>query len=288
MEAVARACHELRGPLTAARLGLAGSDGAASCPRRAPAGDRHRAGPGGARARRPVGRADGGAPDGCGGWTASTSELLAADCVEAWQATAAAAGEQRQRGMEWGGGGRVGRPAAAGPGAGQPDRQRRSSTGEGRSGSGVAVRGATGAASRSPTTGRGCPRRWRELRRRPRRGRGTRGRGLAIAADVAEAHGGALVSAPSRADGARPGAASSRLARAGAGLRRLTAYSHTTHAFDLFAQAGTPPARTAIRAQPRGRNRARTASAVRRTPDCTRSCTAARPPSHPVPPPNRQ
>jgi signal transduction histidine kinase len=35
------------------------------------------------------------------------------------------------------------------------------------------------------------------LRRRPRRGRGARGRGLAIAAEVARAHGGALVSAPS-------------------------------------------------------------------------------------------
>jgi signal transduction histidine kinase len=45
--------------------------------------------------------------------------------------------------------------------------------------------------------GPGLPAPVLELRRRPRRGRGTRGRGLAIAADVAEAHGGALVSAPS-------------------------------------------------------------------------------------------
>ena len=50
--------------------------------------------------------------------------------------------------------------------------------------------------------GPGLPRPVAELRRRPRRGRGARGRGLAIAGDVAEAHGGALVSAPT-GDGAR-------------------------------------------------------------------------------------
>jgi signal transduction histidine kinase len=44
--------------------------------------------------------------------------------------------------------------------------------------------------------GAGLPASISELRGRPRRGRGTHGRGLAITADIAEAHGGALVSAP--------------------------------------------------------------------------------------------
>jgi signal transduction histidine kinase len=44
--------------------------------------------------------------------------------------------------------------------------------------------------------GPGLPAPVAELRRRPRRGRGARGRGLAISAEVAEAHGGRLVSAP--------------------------------------------------------------------------------------------
>jgi signal transduction histidine kinase len=46
--------------------------------------------------------------------------------------------------------------------------------------------------------GPGLPAPVAELRGRPRWGRGARGRGLAIAADVAEAHGGVLVSAPSQ------------------------------------------------------------------------------------------
>ena len=61
---------------------------------------------------------------------------------------------------------------------------------------------ATGCASRSPTTARACPRRWVDLTRRPRAGRGRRGRGLAIAADIADRHGGRLVAAPT-ARGAR-------------------------------------------------------------------------------------
>jgi signal transduction histidine kinase len=44
--------------------------------------------------------------------------------------------------------------------------------------------------------GPGLPAPVAEMRRRPRRGRGTRGRGLAIAAEVAELHGGRLACAP--------------------------------------------------------------------------------------------
>jgi signal transduction histidine kinase len=46
--------------------------------------------------------------------------------------------------------------------------------------------------------GSGLPAPVAELIRRPRRGRGERGRGLAIAAEVARAHGGCLVSAPAK------------------------------------------------------------------------------------------
>ena len=61
---------------------------------------------------------------------------------------------------------------------------------------------AAGCASRSPTRVQGCPRAVGELARRPRAGRGRRGRGLAIAADIADRHGGRLVAAPT-ARGAR-------------------------------------------------------------------------------------
>lgn len=50
--------------------------------------------------------------------------------------------------------------------------------------------------------GPGLPAPVADLTRRPRAGRGRRGRGLAIAADIADRHGGALVAAPS-ARGAR-------------------------------------------------------------------------------------
>lgn len=52
--------------------------------------------------------------------------------------------------------------------------------------------------------GPGLPASVAQLMRRARRGRGQRGRGLAIAADIAERHGGRLVAAPS-AHGARVG-----------------------------------------------------------------------------------
>ena len=44
--------------------------------------------------------------------------------------------------------------------------------------------------------GRGLPAPVAELIRRPRRGRGSRGRGLAIAAAIAEVHGGRVAAGP--------------------------------------------------------------------------------------------
>ena len=51
--------------------------------------------------------------------------------------------------------------------------------------------------------GPGLPAPVGDLTRRPRAGRGRRGRGLAIAADIADRHGGRLVAAPDRARRAR-------------------------------------------------------------------------------------
>ena len=64
----------------------------------------------------------------------------------------------------------------------------------------ISVRGrGDGATLRIEVTdsGRGLPAPVAELVRRPRAGRGTRGRGLAIAAAIAERHGGRIAAAPS-------------------------------------------------------------------------------------------
>jgi signal transduction histidine kinase len=193
MEAVARACHELRGPLTAARLGLA-----------APGGH-ERPSPGRLRAiDTELGRAALALDDlsGAGSgarrlWRLDRVDVgqLVDDCDEAWRATASAAGSVVRVGWS-------GEEAAV-----WGDRLRLAQAfgnlvanaiehGRGPVGVDVAVRGATLRITVSDH-GPGLPRPVAELRRRPRRGRGARGRGLAIAAEVAEAHGGALVSAPS-------------------------------------------------------------------------------------------
>jgi signal transduction histidine kinase len=193
MEAVARACHELRGPLTAARLGLA-----------VPAGQGLPS-PGRLRAiDTELGRAALALDDlsGAGGgagrlWRLDRVDVreLVADCVEAWQASAAAAGTTVRVG--WSGaeaavwGDRLRLAQAIGNVIANAIEH-----GSGPVAVEVAVRGGTvrvavsdeGPGLRAPVA---------ELERRPRRGRGARGRGLAIAADVIEAHGGALVSAPS-------------------------------------------------------------------------------------------
>jgi signal transduction histidine kinase len=194
MEAVARACHELRGPLTAARLGLAAPAGQAlPSPGRLRAIDTE------------LGRAALALDDlsGTGGgarrlWRLDRIDVrgLMADCVEAWQASALAAGSTIEVGWS-------GEEAAV-----WGDRLRLAQAignlianaiehGRGTVQAGVVAHGATVRIAVSDD-GPGLPEPVAELRRRPRRGRGARGRGLAIAADVAEAHGGALVSAPSR------------------------------------------------------------------------------------------
>jgi signal transduction histidine kinase len=198
MEAVARACHELRGPLTAARLGLA-----------APAGQELPS-PGRLRAiDTELGRAALALDDlsGTGGgprrlWRLDRVDVrgLVTDCVEAWQAGAAVGG--RAVGVGWSGaeaavwGDRLRLAQALGNLLANAIEHGRGPVGVDVTVHGGVVRVAV------TDDGPGLPAPVSERRRRPRRGRGARGRGLAIAADVAEAHGGALVSAPSES-GAR-------------------------------------------------------------------------------------
>jgi signal transduction histidine kinase len=197
---VARACHELRGPLTAARLGLSlGSDQATPSVRRLRAIDTE------------LGRAALALDDlaGVGGgdprrWDLDRVDVsaLVADSVEAWRPCAAAAGIELQEG-------RPGAEAVVRSGEGAVvwgDRLRLAQA----LGNLIAnaiehADGPVAVQSRVrdghvritvSDCGRGLPVRIDELRRRPRRGRDTRGRGLAISAEVAEAHGGRLVSAP--------------------------------------------------------------------------------------------
>jgi signal transduction histidine kinase len=198
MEAVARACHELRGPLTAARLGLALGSGAGELtPARLRAIDAElgRA----ALALDDLADADagGGAPRVRERRPVDVGQLVA-DSVEAWRASAAAAGTAVQlRGHGGGGGG----------GVVWGDRARLAqATGNlianaiEHGGGPVEVR----VSIRELTTrievsddGPGLPAPVAELSRRARNGRGARGRGLAIAAAVAVAHGGRLAAAPS-------------------------------------------------------------------------------------------
>jgi signal transduction histidine kinase len=189
MEAVARACHELRGPLTAARLGLASPGG-----RTVPSPGRLRA------IDTELGRAALALDDLAGG-AGGLRRLdrvalheLAADCAEAWQASAGAAGRtvavgwSGARGVVWGD--RLRLAQALGNLIANALEHGRGT---------VQVQGSVrGGCVRVSVCdqGAGLPASISELRGRPRRGRGTHGRGLAITADIAEAHGGALVSAP--------------------------------------------------------------------------------------------
>jgi signal transduction histidine kinase len=198
MEAVARACHELRGPLTAARLGLAAPGG-----HQLPSPGRLRA------LDTELGRAALALDDLAGAghgarrlWRFDRVDVreLVDDCVEAWRATASVAGSTV--GVGWSGeetavwGDRLRLAQALGNLVANAIEH-----GRGAVGVDVAVRGTVVRIAVSDH-GPGLPRPVVELRRRPRRGRGSRGRGVAIAADVAEAHAGALVSAPSES-GAR-------------------------------------------------------------------------------------
>jgi signal transduction histidine kinase len=193
METVARACHELRGPLTAARLGLEGELTPArlraidlELDRAALAIDDLEA----VRTRRARSRpAD-----------AIDLEQLVTDSVQAWLPTAASRGVQLR--AWW-----SGSPASV-----RGDRLRLAQiTGNLISnaiehGGGVVEVSGYGDGTRArievTDTGPGLPAPIPELVRGARSGRGRRGRGLAIASAIAARHGGRVVAAPS-ARGAR-------------------------------------------------------------------------------------
>lgn len=196
METVARACHELRGPLTAARLGLqlGASAGELSAARlRAIDLELGRAALAledldAVRARAPM-----------TAWrpleAVDLGELVA-DSVEAWRPAAAASAVELT--ASWSGG-----PASV-----WGDRLRLAqATGNlianaiEHGGGVVEVRGSASAGRalvEVSDTGPGLPAPVAELARRPRAGRGARGRGLAIANAVASSHGGRLAAAPAR------------------------------------------------------------------------------------------
>jgi signal transduction histidine kinase len=200
-EAVARACHELRGPLCAARLALAaGSRSGELTVSRLRSIDTElgRAG----LALEDLGRARRRRRHGAGGLPFARVERvelgeLVAGSVEAWRASAAAGGVSlRARGQPGGRGGivwgdRLRLAQAAGNLIANAIEH-----GGGRVEVGVSVR--RGAVRLEVTdNGPGLPASVADLCRRPRAGRGARGRGLAIAAMIAAAHGGRLSAAPS-------------------------------------------------------------------------------------------
>ena len=181
LELTARAAHELRGPLTAARLGLEpGARGEELSAARLRAIDVELA------------RAALVLDDLVGAGSARNDEVdaqqVVADSVEAWRASAAARGVGLR--IDW----------SPGPAYVRGDRLRLAqatanliSNAIEHGGGDVVVRGRIGhSAVRVEVIddGPGLPAPVAELAHRPRAGRGHRGRGLAIAAGVAEAHGG--------------------------------------------------------------------------------------------------
>jgi signal transduction histidine kinase len=193
MESVARACHELRGPLTAARLGLQlGASTGELSPDRLRAIDLElgRA----ALALEDLSSAGGRRPRAWRPPEPVDLRELVADSAEAWRPAAAARGASLS--VSWSGSS----PAVWG------DRLRLAqATGNlianaiEHGGGAVSVQG-RGEPGRVRIevidTGPGLPAPVSELVRRPHRGRGRRGRGLAIATAVVTSHGGRLAAAP--------------------------------------------------------------------------------------------
>jgi signal transduction histidine kinase len=202
MESVARACHELRGPLTAARLGLQlGATTGELSPARLRAIDLELG-----RAALALDDLDTARRRRITAWRAPEPvdpAQLVLDSVEAWRASAAANGLELRTSWSgpsptvWGDRLRLAQAmgnlianaiehggAGAGPievrGRGRPGRVR------------IDV----------IDSGPGLPAPLGELARRPHNGRGERGRGLAIATGVVAGHGGRLAVAPT-ARGAR-------------------------------------------------------------------------------------
>ena len=194
MESVARACHELRGPLTAARLGLQlGASAGELSPARMRAIDLELG-----RAALALEDLDGvrarGQVDAWRPLELVDFGELVADSVEAWRAAAAARSVELTG--SW-----SGRPASV-----WGDRLRLAqATGNlianaiEHGGGVVQVRG-HGAPGRVRIAivdrGPGLPAPVSELARRAHGGRGRRGRGLAIATEIVAGHGGRLASAP--------------------------------------------------------------------------------------------
>jgi signal transduction histidine kinase len=195
LETVARAAHELRGPITAARLGVGlgvRRNGLAAQPLRAVELELERA----ALALEDFASAAGGRPAQLRFQDVDLGALLA-DCAEAWRPAADARG----------GGIDVSTPGPGGAAVVHGDRLRlaqaldnllANAIEHGGGAVEVCMRVDVGSVRVEVTDGGpGLPAPVAELSRRARRGRGSRGRGLTIAAAVAHEHGGRLASAPS-------------------------------------------------------------------------------------------
>jgi signal transduction histidine kinase len=193
LETVARAAHELRGPITAALLGVGlglRRGGLAASPLRAVELELERA----ALALEDFASAARGSPIEQRFHDVDLAALLA-NCAEAWRPAARARG------------GGIGVSSPGGAAVVNGDRLRlaqaldnliANAIEHGDGAVRICLRVGTGSVRVEVTDGGpGLPAPVAELSRRARRGRGSRGRGLAIAAAVAREHGGRLASAPS-------------------------------------------------------------------------------------------